>query len=114
MEVTATQRLDWDQCWDFHPQDSHPIGAEDSVLGLKECENSHTLTATSTGSNNTQKEVNNQTDYQNQYSVPPKGPFFTSSWSWMKLSTRHTLSNKNSVDQKSPDTCQSMSSTKIS
>ena len=24
----------------------------------------------------------------------PKGPFFTGSWSWMKLSARHTLSNQ--------------------
>ena len=35
----CTQRLDWDQ---------HPIGVEDLVLGLKECENSHTLTTTTT------------------------------------------------------------------
>ena len=26
MEVTTTQRLDWDQCWAFHPKDSHPMG----------------------------------------------------------------------------------------
>ena len=38
MEVTATQWLDWDQCWDFHPQKIHPIGVEDLVLGLNECE----------------------------------------------------------------------------
>ena len=25
---------------------------------------------------------------------PPKGPFFTGSWSWMKSSARHTLSNQ--------------------
>ena len=24
----------------------------------------------------------------------PKGPFLTDSWSWMKSSTRHTLSNR--------------------
>ena len=24
----------------------------------------------------------------------PKGPFFTGSWSWMKSSARHTLSNR--------------------
>ena len=35
----------------------HPIGVEDLVLGLKECENSHTLTATTTGSKNSQKEA---------------------------------------------------------
>ena len=26
--------------------------------------------------------------------MPPKGPFFTDSWSWMKSSARHTLSNQ--------------------
>ena len=36
---------------------SHPIRVEDLVLGLKECENSHTLTATTTGSKNSQKEA---------------------------------------------------------
>ena len=25
---------------------------------------------------------------------PPKGPFFTGSWSWMKSSVRHILSNQ--------------------
>ena len=29
-----------------------------------------------------------------QCSVPPKGPFLTDSWSWMKSSARHTLSNQ--------------------
>ena len=38
-----------------------------------------------------------QSDKQSeQCSVPPppKGPFFTDSWSWMKSSARHTLSNQ--------------------
>ena len=26
--------------------------------------------------------------------MPPKGPFLTESWSWMKSSARHTLSNQ--------------------
>ena len=26
--------------------------------------------------------------------MPPKGPFLTDSWSWMKSSARHTLSNQ--------------------
>ena len=43
-------------------------------FGLKECESSHTLTTTTTGSKNVQKEANNQTDNQNQCSVPPKVP----------------------------------------
>ena len=29
-----------------------------------------------------------------QCSVPPKGPFLTDSWSWMKSSARHTLSSR--------------------
>ena len=57
----------------------------------------HTLTTTTTGSKHSQKEANNQTDYQSHNALgpppPPKGPFFTGSWSWMKSSARHTLSN---------------------
>ena len=53
MEDAATQRLDWDQ-------NNHPIVGEDLVLGLKECENFHTLTTTTTGSKNSQKSL--QTD----------------------------------------------------
>ena len=34
MEVTATQKLDWDQHWDFHVPDSHQSGDEDLVLVL--------------------------------------------------------------------------------
>ena len=30
----------------------------------------------------------------------PKGPFFTDSWSWMKSSARHTLSNQQAQLQK--------------
>ena len=46
------------------------------------------------GPKNSQIEVNNQIDNQNQCSVPPKGPFFIGSWSCLKSSARHTLSNK--------------------
>ena len=36
-----------------------------------------------------------QSDKQSeQCSVPPKSPFLTDSWSWMKSSARHTLSNQ--------------------
>ena len=36
-----------------------------------------------------------QSDKQSeQCSVPPNGPFLTDSWSWMKSSARHTLSNQ--------------------
>ena len=31
---------------------------------------------------------------ESQCSGPPKGPFFTGCWSWMKSSARHTLSNR--------------------
>ena len=54
----------------------------------------HTLTTTTTGSKNSQKEANNQTSNQNSVLCPPKGPFLTDSWSWMKSSARHTLSNQ--------------------
>ena len=81
----VTQRLVWIK--------NHPIGVEDLVLGLEECEYSHTFTTTTTGSQNSQQEVNDQTDNQNQCSVPLKGPFFIGSWSCLKSSERHTLSN---------------------
>ena len=36
-----------------------------------------------------------QSDKQTEHcSVPPRGPFLTDSWSWMKSSARHTLSNR--------------------
>ena len=34
----------------------------------------------------------------------PQGPFFRGSWSWMKSSARHTLSNKQ-AQVKQPETC---------
>ena len=37
-----------------------------------------------------------------QFSVPSKGPFLTESWSWMKSSARHTLSNQQA--QEKPET----------
>ena len=55
-----------------------------------ECERTRTLTTTTTGSKNSKK--SQQSDKQSeQCSVPPKGPFLTDSWSWMKSSARHTL-----------------------
>ena len=51
-----------------------------------ECERTHTLTTTTSGTKNSQNEAN--------YSVPPKGPYLTDSWSWMKSSARHTLRNQ--------------------
>ena len=52
---------------------------EDLVLGLEECENSHTTTTTTTGSKSSQKEVNDQIDNQNQSSAPTKCHFFSGS-----------------------------------
>ena len=34
--------------------------------------------------------------------MPPKGPFLTEFWSWMKSSARHTLSNQQA--QEKPET----------
>ena len=48
----------------------------EQLLVLNECENSHTLTTTTTGFKCSQKEANNQTDYQSHNAVgPPKVPF---------------------------------------
>ena len=45
-----------------------------------------------------------QSDKQSeQCSVPTKGPFLTDSWSWMKSSAGHTLSNQQA--QETPETC---------
>ena len=53
--------------------------------------NLHTLTTTTTGSKCSQKEANNQTEYQSHNTL---GSFFTGSWSWMKSGARHTLSHR--------------------
>ena len=45
------------------------------LLVLNECERAHTLTTTTTGSKCSQKEANNQTDYQSHNALgPPKVP----------------------------------------
>ena len=64
MEVTATQRLDWDQRWNFHPQVSHPIGVEDLVLSLKVCE-TRTHSQQQSKGPKLKKEANNRTHNQN-------------------------------------------------
>ena len=43
---------------------------------------------------NAQKRSQQSDKQSEQCSVPPKGPFLTGSWSWMKSSARHTLSNR--------------------
>ena len=68
-----------------------------------ECERAHTLTTTTTGSKNSQKEANNQTSNPNSV-LCPKGPILTDSWSWMKSSARHTLSDQQ-AQEKQPETC---------
>ena len=68
-----------------------------------ECERAHTLSTTTTGSKNSQKEANNQTDYQSHNALDPKGPFITGCWSWRKSSARHTLSNQQ-AQVKQPET----------
>ena len=41
-----------------------------------------------------------QSDKQSeQRSVPPKGPFLTEFWSWMKSSARHTLRNQQALSK---------------
>ena len=67
-----------------------------------ECERTHTLTTTTTGSKNSQKEANNQTRIRTVFCAP-QGPFLTDSWSWMKTSSRHTLSNQQ-AQPKEPET----------
>ena len=62
-----------------------------------ECERAHTLTTTTTGSRNSQNEANIPTDYQSHNTLPPlppQGPFFTGSWSHVRSSARHTISNQ--------------------
>ena len=53
-------------------QTINQFGVEDLVLGLEESDNSHTLTTTTTGSKNSQEEVNSQIDLQNSVLCPPK------------------------------------------
>ena len=86
-------------------QTINQFGVEEPLLVLNECENSHTLTTTTTGSKCSQKQANNQTDYQShkQCSGPPKGPFSTS-WTQLRSSARHTLSNQQ-AQVKQPETC---------
>ena len=69
-----------------------------------EYERAHTLTTTTTVSKSSQKEANNQTSNQKSALCPPKGPFLTDSYSWMKSSARHTLSNQQ-AQVKQPEIC---------
>ena len=57
------------------------------------CERTHALTTTTTGSENSQKEAKIRQGIRIVFCAP-KGLFLTDSWSWMKSSARHTLSNQ--------------------
>ena len=59
-----------------------------------ECERTHTLTTTTTGSKNSQKRKPTIRQAIRTVFCAPKGPFLTDSWSWMKPSARHALSNQ--------------------
>ena len=72
-------------------------------LVSNECENSQTLTTTTTGSKT--HKMNPTIRHAIRQAIKtefcsPKGPFFTYSWSWMKSSARHTLRNQQAQLQK--------------
>ena len=62
------------QIWIVMKQSTN-LELNEPLLVLNECENTHTITTTSTGSNCLQKDANNQTDYQSHNVLhPPKVP----------------------------------------
>ena len=61
------------QIWIVMKQSTNLELNEPFVCG-NECERTHTLTTTPTGSKNSQKEANNQTSNQNSFLCPPKVP----------------------------------------
>ena len=61
------------QIWIVMKQSTN-LELNEQVLKWNECERAHTLTATTTGSKNSQKEANNQTSNQNSFLCPPKVP----------------------------------------
>ena len=68
-------------------------------LGWNECENSHTLTTMTTGPKTHKKKPTIREAIRTVFCAP-KGPFLTDSWSWMKSSAGHTLSNQQAQLQK--------------
>ena len=58
-----------------------------------ECGRTHTLTTTTTG-HKTDKKKPTIRQATRAVFCAPKGPFLTESWSWLKSSARHTLSNR--------------------
>ena len=62
------------QIWIVIKQSTN-LELKEPLLVLNESENTHTLTTTTTGSKCSQKEANNQTDYQSHNALgPPKVP----------------------------------------
>ena len=52
-------------------QTINQFGIEERLLVLNKCENTHTLTTTTTGSECSLKEASNQTDYQSHNALGP-------------------------------------------
>ena len=67
-----------------------------------ECERTHTLTTTTTGSKTNKKKPTIRQAIRTVFCAP-KGPHLTDSWSWMKSSARHTL-RKQQVQPKEAET----------
>ena len=62
------------QIWIVMKQSTN-LESNEPVLEWNECEKTHTLTTTTTDSKCSQKEANNQTDYQSHNALgPPKVP----------------------------------------
>ena len=62
------------QIWIVMKQSTN-LGLNEPTVGLNECEITRTLTTTTKGSKCSQKEANNQTDYQSHNALgPPKVP----------------------------------------
>ena len=80
------------QIWIVIKQSTN-LELNEQLLVLNECESSHTLTTTTTGSKTHKMKPTIRQAIRTVFCAP-KGPFLTDSWSWMKSSTRHTLSNQ--------------------
>ena len=59
------------QIWIVMKQSTN-LELNEPVLEWNECEKTHTLTTTTTGSKCSQKEANNQTDYQSHNALGPQ------------------------------------------
>ena len=95
MDAT-TQNLDCNQT-------STNLELNEPLFILNECEKTHTLTTTTTGSKYAQKEANNQTNYQSHNALGPQRSLLYRLLV-MKSSARHTHSNQQ-AQMKQPETC---------